>query len=543
MNEKQLAELAANLYTKKQPLDSLHQEIAENFYPERAEFTYRRSIGDDFASNLMTSYPVVSRRSLGDQFTTMLRPTARSWFHPARKFSEKDKEPDLEVRTHLEWVEQVMRRAMYDPVALFNRATKLGDHDYAAFGQTCLSIELNRNRDALLYRCWHLRDMAWQENEEGQLGFICRKWKPTVRQANDYFKGKLHQNVVNKVNKTPFDNVELLHIVCDAEMFSESSNGRPRWSIWWDMDNESLIEKTPIWGKHYIIPRWQIVGSQYSYSPAVVAALPDARLIQAMTYTLLEVSEKASNPPIVATKDSVRSDVALYAGGITWVDQDYDERLGEALRPLSQDFRGINFGMDMAGNTQLNIQRAFYLDTLTLPQRAPEMTAYEVGQRIQEYIRNALPIFEPTEAEYNAAVCEETYALMARNGAFGSPKDWPKALQTMDIEFHFESPLHDVIEQQKAQKWLEGRTLLADAVALEPNSAYVWDSTTALRDALAAVGVPAKWLRSRDDADALIEAAQEQQQAQQLMDALEQGSKTAEQFSKAEQASSAAGAI
>jgi hypothetical protein len=36
------------------------------------------------------------------------------------------------------------------------------------------------------------------------------------------------------------------------------------------------------------------------------------------------------------------------------------------------------------------------------------MTAYEVGQRVQEYIRNALPIFEPMEMEYNAALCDES---------------------------------------------------------------------------------------------------------------------------------------
>jgi hypothetical protein len=36
------------------------------------------------------------------------------------------------------------------------------------------------------------------------------------------------------------------------------------------------------------------------------------------------------------------------------------------------------------------LHRAFFLDALTLPQAGnKEMTAYEVGQRVQEYIRNA----------------------------------------------------------------------------------------------------------------------------------------------------------
>jgi hypothetical protein len=56
-----------------------------------------------------------------------------------------------------------------------------------------------------------------------------------------------------------------------------------------------LIHAMPVWTGFYRIPRWQTVsGSQYSYSPATVAALPDARLIQAMTFTLLEAGEKAT---------------------------------------------------------------------------------------------------------------------------------------------------------------------------------------------------------------------------------------------------------
>jgi hypothetical protein len=65
--------------------------------------------------------------------------------------------------------------------ALFTRATKEGDHDFAAFGQTCISVELNKLANGLLYRCWHLRDLAWMENEEGKIGFVARKWKPTNR--------------------------------------------------------------------------------------------------------------------------------------------------------------------------------------------------------------------------------------------------------------------------------------------------------------------------------------------------------------------------
>ena len=40
---------------------SLWQNIADNFYPERAEFTLSRTLGEEFADHLSTSYPVLAR--------------------------------------------------------------------------------------------------------------------------------------------------------------------------------------------------------------------------------------------------------------------------------------------------------------------------------------------------------------------------------------------------------------------------------------------------------------------------------------------------
>ena len=74
MDIKQLRETVDNLFAKRDTLMIRWQELAENFYPERAEFTLRRDIGDQFADNLMSSYPLMLRRDLADQFGAMLRP-------------------------------------------------------------------------------------------------------------------------------------------------------------------------------------------------------------------------------------------------------------------------------------------------------------------------------------------------------------------------------------------------------------------------------------------------------------------------------------
>lgn len=539
MDPKALIEQGDYLFGKRTTLLSFWQDCADQFYPERADFTNQRTLGDDFAAQLTTSYPAMVRRDLGNSLGAMMRPTSLNWFH-----MRADRE-EVEDQSALAWLEaktDVMRRAMYDRRSMFTRASKESDHDIATFGQSVKSIELNRNADGLLYRCWHLRDCAWQENSEGKIDTVHRKWKPCAIHLVELFKDKVHQKIKDccfGAKKEPYREINVRHIVIPAERYDGDYLGKGKAeyvSIYLDVDNMHIMEAVGQSYFMYIIPRWQTVsGSQYAYSPATVVALPDARLIQAMTACLLEAGEKATNPPMLAVQEAIRSDISIYAGGVTWVDAEYDERLGEVLRPITQDKSGIPLGIDMRRDVMAMLQEAFYLNKLTLPVSGPEMTAYEVGQRVQEYIRQASPIFEPLEHEDNGAVCETTFELMMRNGAFGPVTDIPQSLRGREITFKFESPLHDAVERQKGQKFAEAQQILAQTLTLDPTAAAQLDIKTAFRDVLLSIGMPAKWMRSETQADEIIAQQEEDMQAQQLIEGLGQGAEAAEKIGNAGQ--------
>ena len=530
MNIKDIHGIAENLFSKRSLLMNLWQEIAENFYPERADFTLQREVGDEFADNLYTSFPIIARRDLGNAFSTMLRPTSKEWFHMGIMRSDL---LDNESRQWLEFATNVMRRAMYDRVSNFTRATKEGDHDFAAFGQAVISVQLNQNRDALLYRAWHLRDVVWSENTEGKVGCVYRKWKPSARELMRLFPGKVHEKVKLAAEKDPFFELDCRHFVIESDMY-DGNWKTPYVSIYYDVQNNHVVEAVGVYNTIYVVPRWQTVaGSQYAYSPATIAALPDARLVQAMTRTLLEAGEKLTNPPMVAVQEAIRSDISIYAGGITWVDRDYDERLGEVLRPLTQDAKGMPIGIDMQRDCRQIIAEALFLSKLNLPQRASGMSEYEVGERVQEYIRNAMPLFEPVEMDYNGGICELTFDVMMRAGAFGSPQNMPRTLMGMDINFTFESPLHDAIEHQKGRKWMEAKQIIADAVALDPSTALLVDAKTALRDILTGMRVPAKWQRSESTVKEMELMQAQARQAQELLATMQQGADVGKTMSEA----------
>lgn len=532
-----LCEQGDHLFGKRMTLVSLWQEIANNFYVERADFTVQRTVGTTFAENLITSFPMMVRRDLGNCFSTMLRPTGKDWFHTRLIHDEM---LDAAGKRWLEMSAGIMRRAMYDRRSQFVRATKEADHDFAAFGQAAISIELNRDGDGLLYRCWHLRDVAWAENDEGQIDTIHRKWKPYAKDLVRMFPKTVSEHVRKLAEKEPYTEIEVRHCVVPKDVYESYPGARkmrqPYVSCYVEVGEHNCLEVTGSWTTKYTIPRWQTVsGSQYAYSPATVAALPDARLLQAMALTILECGERFTNPPMVAVQEAIRSDIQLFAGGITWVDAEYDERLGEVLRPLQQDKSGAPIGQELLTSIHDALKTAFFLDKITLPSMGsqPEMTAFEVGQRVQEYIRQTMPLFEPMELDYNGALCEATFDLMLRNGGFGPMQMIPPSLRGQEVRFRFESPLADAIEAQKAGKLGESKQLLAQVADLDPAAAHMLDAKTALRDALEGIGVPAKWVRSDQEMQAIDQAVQRQQQMQQLLGGMQQSADVAKTLNDA----------
>jgi hypothetical protein len=529
---KDIIQQSGKLFEKRAPLHNLWQSFAEQFYVERADFTVDRQIGKDFASHLTSSYPLLARRDLGNSISAMLRPTATPWFNmkPAQETDSHD------AKLFLEDSVIAMRNAMYDTHSGFVRATKEADHDFVTFGNCVISVELDYHYNRLMYRCWHLRDVAWTEGYNKRVQDIYHKIKMCVREINTLFKGNISTKLKQLMEKDPYAEVTIMRAILDSKYYesSEKKTNAPYMSVYFECDGGHILEESPSFNQVYIIPRWQTVsGSQYAFSPATVAALPDARLFQDMLLTLLEAGQKSVNPPHAVVQDAIRGDFNQYAGGLIYLDADYDQRTGDVISPLQMG-NNIPLGIDMANMTREAIHQAFFLNVLNLPQAMSGTTAYEVSQRIKEYIRGALPLFEPMETEYNGALCDMTFDVMMRAGAFGN--NIPEELSGQSVQFHFISPLHDAVESQKSMVFQQARGVIAETMALDPKAGNMLKAGVALEDTLYALGVPAKWLHDREEVEAM-NAQQEQMAAvQQQMQMMQQGAEAGKSIGEAGQA-------
>lgn len=507
-----LVDLGNKLFSKKEPLNSLMQEIALQFFPVRATFTGGGDyLGRDVADHLQDSYPSIVRRELGNAISAMLRPRDQKWFSTTTMDEDRDADPTN--AKYLEYVTRQMRTAIYDHRAKFIRATKEGDHDFVTFGQTVISIEESSDRTHLYYRCHHLRDCAWLDNDTGDTDHLHGKDRMSARMmARAFGEKNLHASVKDACRKDPSQEFNVRRIMMPTDEYDyigpdarpgPGKRKHPYCLLYVDADNLTVLKEAPAPDFIFAVPRWQTLpGLQYAVSPATSIALPDGRLAQAVSLMIQEAGEKAVDPPILASGEAIR-EVNLQAGAITWADIATDGSLKDAAMPfhINADMRTA-FAMRADLREMLN--KAFFVDKLRLPDTGGDKTATEVRALIEEHIRNLLPIFEPMEHEYNMRLLDKTFDRLHAMNKF-SAADMPDDLSGAKISWGFKNPLQEASERILKSQFLEAAEIETAAAQLGVSSARVnW--RIARDDAARGIGIPAKW-RKQDDEMAAEEDA------------------------------------
>ncbi len=532
-NGRELIKHAKSLFSAKQNWDTLCQEIAVWMYPQRANFQQEIVLGDDFADHLSDSTSTRQLRDLANALGTMLRPSDQDWFRIA--VPDETFRDDTAAKRKLESMTRVTRAAIYAKDAKYMKASKEADYDFAAFGCSIKSITNNQDNNGLFFQTWHPRDCAFAENDWGVIDQLYRKVDMTARGMEKMFgRDKLPEAAKSALDKNePNKRQKLFHAAIPMDIY-EPERKFPSWARFASVyvaEDGTILRESPEQEFPYIVARWMTVsGWSYGFSPAAITALPDSRLIQRMALSIIEASEKSTEPPLVATTEAIQGPVDLTAGAITWIDAEYDERLGAAVRPLDL---GKNAGVGQALYDQRVAQLAstFYLDQFSLPDTR-DRTATEVRLLYQEFIRNALPVFEPMETEVIGAELDLSVSKLFRLGAYGG--DFPESLQGRDVTYQFQNPLREARERQVLEQFQESIGVIGAAAQLDPSVAQNVNADRMFRDAFG-VAAPADWLLTEEETSQRKQAAAEAEQAQQALSELSQGAEVAQQVGQAAQ--------
>lgn len=508
-NAKELTRIGNGLFTKKGTWDQLCQDIAENFYPLRADFTSAFTLGDDFSTDLMESYPVLAREQLGNAVGAMLR--QGDWFQVKTGREEVDEDPAN--ASWLEYATNHFRRLIDDRRANFTRATNEADHDYVAFGNPVLSVEESPTRDHFLFRSWHPRDCAVLENSVGKVDHLHRNMPMTARNMKRRWPKTCHQEVEQACRTDPSKEFKVRHVVLpvdeiygDDRKMRRKYQGMPFLSLYVDCEHEVVLGEGGLPVFNYVVPRWRTIsGYAQGFSPASITALPDGRMLQSLARILLEQGEKAIDPPMYGRGDMFRDAVNRYAGGLTYVDLEADKSIRDALM-FEEQGAGLGIGLEMKQDVRNLIAEAFLLNKLRFPV-LDGMPILQVQALLEESKRNLLPFFGPIESEYHLPLLDTAFSMAINNRQFdfaAAPDGLKRYLQNEDgspggeLTFVFESPLNSQEGRALVSSFQESVQILAGAAQLDQSIPTTIDFKKMVKDAVSGTGAPSDWFADEE---------------------------------------------
>jgi len=545
----ELIDLGDKLFSEKKQYDGLCQEIAFELCPDLADFTTELVLGQDFGAGRMDSYPEQMSRELTNQMAAMLRPNDRPWF----KCTTLDETIDAveENARYLEYVTKTIRQGLYDPRSKFIRATKQADRFYVNFGQAVISVEeAPGNRDHLFFRSYHNKNCAWLENDLSEIDNLHRKEQITARAMMMKFRAdKLDPKVKEMAEKKPGQKLPMRVVVMPAEEYDltgpEGKEGKrgsrklPFVVVYIDVENRRVIREGGLPSFNYVVPRWMLFGeTQYAFSPAAMIALPDSRMAQMMSQIILEAGEKSIEPPMVAKQQVVIGEPNIQAGGISWVDLEHDASLKDALDAIRLE-PDMKTAFAMRQDLREMLTKAFFVDKLKLPEAGKDMTAYEVGRRLEEHVRNLLPLVEPMQVEYNTRLLDKAYTTLMNmrkfrtDGANGTPP-MPQALASADVTWTFQSPIEQA-QDQILVEYFKGSLELEQLGMQAGATAPCVNVDKAMKDAIRGMGTPASWRKTDQEMQADAAKIAQQKQMQGIMGAIGQGADVAKKAGDAGQ--------
>lgn len=519
-----LKKVGDGLFKKKRQWDELCQEIAENFYPLRADYTSSFTLGEDFSVDLMESFPVQARETLGNTISALLR--QNEWFSVKTGLEDLDEEP--ENARWLEYATGHFRKLVYDRRANFVKATNEADMDWVTVGNPVLSVELSKDSSHLFFRDWHPKCAAWIENDVGKVDHLHRNMPMTARAMNLRWKGNVHSNVKRALETAPATEFNIRHIVLpfeeiygDDKQKRRAYESKPFCSLYIDCDHDWVLGEAPLPVFNYVVPRWRTVSTfPQGFSPATINALPDGRMLQKLAMILLEEGEKAIDPPTIAKGEIFRNDINLYAGGMTYVDMEPDERLQDVFQTVSTA-GSINVGLEMKQDVRNLINEAFLLNKIMLPPHGK--TAYETQALLEEYRRAILPFTGPIEAEYHLPMLDVGFELASHAGLMDL-REIPEALkQREEVTFEFDSPLSTSEGRKNVQAFQESVQILAGSSQFDETIPTQMNFKRMTKDAVRGTGAPADWFNDEETQQSEEEQAESVKRLQQAANFLREG--------------------
>ena len=503
---KELKDNLSRLQTKRQNWESHWQEVADYMLPRKSDINKERSKGDKRNEQIFDATAVHSLELLASSLHGMLTSTATRWFQ--LRYKEALLNDSDEAK---EWLEDAMDK-MYVAFARSNFQQEIFEnyHDLIAFGTSCLFIEEDQD-DIVRFSARHIKEIYITEDQRGFVDTIYRKFKMTAKAAFDRFgKEQLSRDLLVKFQKTPFDDVEMVHVVRRRNVFDPKKidkQNMPFQSVYMEYETGHIISIGGFREFPYVVPRYLKASNEiYGRSPGM-NSLPDVKVLNKMVEVSMKAAQKQVDPPLLVPDDAMILPIRTAPGSLNY----YRSGSRDRIEPLNI---GANnpLGLNMEDQRRRAISRTFHVDQLLI-QENRTMTATEVMQRNQEKMRILGPVIGRLQQELLQPLIIRVFNIMLRNKEFLPA---PEVLANQQIEIEYVSPVALAQKGTQLEGIMRGLEIFGSISQISPVTDYI-DENGLVKQIINILGLPAKMIKSDKEVEQLRAVRQEQQAAQAQM--------------------------
>ena len=437
---------------------------------------------------------------------------------------------DRDVKLYFEELNDRLFQFRYAPTANFSSQNQLVYRGLGSFGSAAMFIDKLDTGRGLRYKHIHVGELYWKENHQGIINDVIRRFSLSAAQIVNVplWDDQLTEDIRRLARNQPDRKFTVIHRVrprqdIDPDAFDETA-------MPFESDYVLLERKLHLFsGGHRSFPyaptRYeQSPNEEYGRSPAM-QVFASIRSLMVEKRVVLKSAHRNTDPVLLVSDDGVMQNVSLRPGAVVAGGVSPDGK------PLVQTLPAgaPQFGEELMNQEKEDIRDAFLIRLFQILEENPRMTATEVLERAREKGMLLAPTVGRQETEYLGPMINREIEVLNQQGLL---PDQPPALIEAQGEFNivYDSPLSKVARAEEAAGFQRTIETLIPVLNLNPENVEILDNfdfDVITRDLADIQAVPASWLRSLADVEAVrgdrAEAQQralQQEQAPQTLQAI-----------------------
>jgi hypothetical protein len=392
--------------------------------------------------------------------------------------------------------------------------------DWIGYGTACLYVQEIQEEDEepeLVFKSIPIQELFVAEDFKGKPDTVFRYFTLPLRQiAQEFGTDKFTSDMLRMLDKDPDMPFEVIHAVYPSDTYVREAKMKKNMkfkSCYVLRDKKILLREGGFTSMPFIVFRfWKRTGEAYGGSPAW-DALPDVRMVNAMSEVGLRASQLEMSPPLLAASDGVIMPLKIVPNGINIGGMSPDGK--RLIEPLTSGVK-TQLALEVLEQRRQSIRNAFFVDPLINRENSIR-TAAEVQKRAAEELNGIGPFVSRYEQEYLEPLLDKVFDFIMKHMV--DPATVPEEIQGKNVEIEYTAPLARTQRAKQLDSTVTFLQLLQTIAQSDPTVMEVIKKDTLVGLMTDLLGVPYHILKTQEELAAEQQQKQEQQMMEQMMQA------------------------